>query len=230
MLRSLINLIKSARVLILPKRIRRSRIVTTLYNYIRMNIGGHDEIYDFDFYQYHEEKVKPSADVIAYTIMEDLAPDTAIDVGCGSGALMEALRSGGCNVLGLERSKAALSYCERRNLKVIKFDLINDTLVDRQKFDLVISLEVAEHLVEKYADKFVDLLCSLGNQIVFSAATPGQGGTNHVNKQPHSYWIDKFRQREYSYDLELSLKWSENWKSTDRVESWYYNNIMIFRR
>lgn len=42
-------------------------------------------------------------------------------------------------------------------------------------FDLVISLEVAEHLPSASADRFVRFLTSLGPAIAFSAATVGQG-------------------------------------------------------
>ena len=39
---------------------------------------------------------------------------------------------------------------------------------------------------------FVEDLTKLSDIILFSGAIPGQGGTNHVNEQWHSYWIEKF--------------------------------------
>jgi hypothetical protein len=52
---------------------------------------------------------------------------------------------------------------------------------------MVTSFEVAEHIPERLEDRYVDMLCLLGNLIVISAATPGQGGMDHVNEQPHAY-------------------------------------------
>jgi 2-polyprenyl-3-methyl-5-hydroxy-6-metoxy-1,4-benzoquinol methylase len=50
-------------------------------------------------------------------------------------------------------------------------------------FDLVISLEVAEHLPESAADAFIDSLVRHGDVILFSAAIPFQGGHRHINEQ-----------------------------------------------
>ena len=51
-----------------------------------------------------------------------------------------------------------------------------------RKFDLVVSLEVAEHLPSECAETFVDSLTGLGPIVLFSAAIPHQGGTNHANE------------------------------------------------
>ena len=55
-------------------------------------------------------------------------------------------------------------------------------------FDLVVSLEVAEHLPKECADIFVDSLVRLGPIILFSAAIPQAGGTCHINEQWPEYW------------------------------------------
>lgn len=41
-----------------------------------------------------------------------------------------------------------------------------------RRFDLALSLEVAEHLPKKSAEIFVDTLCKLSDTIIFSAAIP----------------------------------------------------------
>lgn len=51
-----------------------------------------------------------------------------------------------------------------------------------RRFDLVLCLEVAEHLPASAADTLVRSLTGLGNVIAFSAAIPFQGGANHVNE------------------------------------------------
>jgi hypothetical protein len=70
----------------------------------------------------------------------------------------------------------------------------------------------------------------LSQVIIFTAAPPGQGGTNHVNEQPPSYWISKFQERGFKYAEELSQRWRESWEAEDNVESWYQKNLMIFRQ
>ena len=91
-------------------------------------------------------------------------------------------------------------------------------------------MEVAEHLPAMVADRYVDLLTHLSQVIVFTAAPPGQGGDDHVNEQPPSYWISKFQQRGFGYAEELSRRWRESWEAVGDVEGLYHRNLMIFRQ
>jgi hypothetical protein len=65
-------------------------------------------------------------------------------------------------------------------------------------FDLVLCIEVAEHLPARRADSFVADLCRLGPVVVFSAAVPGQGGYGHVNEQWPAYWFTPFESAGYA--------------------------------
>ena len=145
------------------------------------------------------------------------------------GASFEALQTGDCSVFGLEYADSALEYCKKRNLNVQKFDIERQILTDQRTYDVAISMEVAEHLPESRANRFVALLTSLSDQIVFTAAQPGQGGTDHVNEQPPSYWISKFQERGFELDQTLSDGWRESW-TAGGVPIWYVRNLMIFRR
>jgi hypothetical protein len=118
----------------------------------------------------------------------------------------------------------------RRNLDVAKFDLERDTVSDDRSFDVAVSMEVAEHLPESVADRYIDLLTRLGRTIVFTAAPPGQGGLDHVNEQPPSYWIEKFSQRCFRHDDDLSRRWRDEWKDSGTVSGWYSDNLMVFAR
>jgi len=59
-----------------------------------------------------------------------------------------------------------------------------------------------------------------------TAATPGQGGTHHVNEQPREYWYKKFRSRGYSYNQ----KAVEDLRDQIEVEQsdWIGDNLMVF--
>jgi cyclopropane fatty-acyl-phospholipid synthase-like methyltransferase len=166
---------------------------------------------------------------MARSIFECFHPETLIDVGCGTGALLKAFRGLGCEVRGLEYSDAGLAYCQSRSLPVEKFNIEMDLLATKEHHDVAVSFEVAEHLPIWTADRFVELLRGLAPAIVMSAATPGQGGHHHLNEQPHSYWIEKFHRRGYLFDLLTSVRFSSEWKASGAAY-WYCDNVMVFRR
>jgi hypothetical protein len=90
-------------------------------------------------------------------------------------------------------------------------------------YDLVISLEVAEHLSESSAEVLVESLVKAGKVILFSAAIPKQGGFNHINEQWPSYWEDKFQK--FAYRFHDIIRW-DIWNRED-IEVWYKQNIFI---
>ena len=219
-------LIRNVYRTVLPPSVRESRLVARL----KSQLLGHDWIYDADYYaRTVEGPAARSAATIADCIVADFHPRSVIDAGCGTGALLAALRERGCEVLGLEYSEAGLAYCRRRGLEVRKFDLENGSFDDGRSFDVAVSMEVAEHLPERSADRYVDLLARLSKVIVMTAAPPGQGGIDHVNEQPPAYWIAKFALRGCEFDEATSLRWREDWEASGDVEGWYYRNLMIFR-
>ena len=200
--------------------------------FVYNNLAGHDSIYDSDYFQGSVDVTAvASAHDISESISHDLKPKTVIDVGCGTGALLDSLRGKGCQVFGLEYSNAALELCIARELDVQKYDLRKDTLAEERTFDVAVSMEVAEHLPEKSADRFVDQLVQFSDVIVFSACTPTDGaGHGHINEQPQSYWISKFQFSGFDYDEDLSNQWRESWRAGGVVANWYHRNLMIFRR
>jgi SAM-dependent methyltransferase len=212
---------------IIPKKVRNSRIIGRM----KTHLLTQDMIYDFDYYAADVEgPAVRSAKTIANSIFFGFTPKHVVDIGWGTGALLEAVRELRCQVLGLEYSEAALKYCNTRHLNVVKFDLERDEIKDNWIFDVAVSMEVAEHLPEKIADRYVEILTRMAPIIVFTAAPPGQGGIDHVNLQPPRYWIMKFYQRGFRHAEELTQGWRDKWKTAGDVESWYYENLLIFQK
>lgn len=190
--------------------------------------GKHDEIYDGDYYEkYVEPTMKLSAAAIADSIMRAFSPRSVVDVGCGTGVLMQAMREREVQCTGLEYASAAISLCRSRGLDVHQLDIEADPIPD-VRADVVVSTEVAEHLPASSADRFVELLCTIARTVVMTAAVPGIGGTDHVNEQPNEYWIEKFAARGLAFDRELTSEWRRSW--ADRgVAHCFASAVMVFR-
>ena len=104
-------------------------------------------------------------------------------------------------------------------------DLAQPLQIDR-RFDLALSLEVAEHLPPECGSEFVQTLTDLSSVILFSAAIPFQGGTDHLNEQWPEYWADRFDARGY---VPIDCIRRRIWRNED-VEWWYAQNLMFFVR
>lgn len=176
------------------------------------------------FYESQMEGSSRSAEVLVPMVLDLVKPESVIDIGCGAGTWLSVYKSNGIkDILGLDGD-----YLDRKNLKIEvdefrAVDLTGDFAIDR-KFDLVQSLEVAEHLSPAYAEQFVAQLVRLGPVILFSAAVPYQLGTHHVNEQFLPYWSALFECHDYKLvDCFRPRVWSN-----DSVEVCYRQNVVLF--
>jgi SAM-dependent methyltransferase len=157
-------------------------------------------------------------------LFELVRPASVVDVGCGIGEwLAEFAAAGVTDLLGIDgphvdRGKLLIEP-ERFSAR----DLAEPLEVGR-RFDLAISLEVAEHLPEACAESFVASLVSLAPVVLFSAAIPYQQGTGHVNGQWPEYWQTIFE--EHGYTVADCLR-PRLWNN-DRVSWWYRQNMLVF--
>jgi SAM-dependent methyltransferase len=154
-----------------------------------------------------------------------ISPKSVVDFGCGLGTWLKAFKeNGSTDILGLDgkwcNKNLLLKNISEQEFRVV--DLENPIVLDKT-YDLVISLEVAEHLSEKKADIFVQSLVNAGKVILFSAAVPKQGGINHINEQWPAYWRAKFAQHDYCFhDIIRSQIWNN-----PEIQWWYKQNMFI---
>ena len=173
--------------------------------------------YDAAFYTEEGRTAEESARIVLPRIIEETAAGSLIDVGCGTGQWAAVAHEYGLAVLGVDWN--------------VPGDLvIVDTYIDHDltggypcgDFDLALCLEVAEHLPEEAAGPLVEGL-SHATAVLFSAATPGQPGINHINCQPHDYWHDLFAGHG------LTPTFVGDWFA-DPVADFYRRNLYLYRR
>lgn len=177
----------------------------------------------------HSEEVHnmKSPFAVVPIIMSLLNPKSVLDVGCGTGTWLKVFNEfhNINDILGLDGS-----YLDKNQLvidsKYFKEIDLRAGFNLQRSFDVLICLEVAEHLPEESADNFVDSLCKHADNIIFSAAIPGQGGQNHINEQWPEYWAKKFEEHGYYFhDLIRPYIWND-----ERVDWWYKQNIFYINK
>ena len=152
------------------------------------------------------------------------------DLGCGTGHFVDSLRKAGISAIGYEYSRPGRRFAMTHlGLETHPFDLNYIGAHSIAEADLAMSVEVAEHLPPQLGDKLVDVLVGIAPIVLFTAATPGQRGTGHVNEQPPEYWHSRFAQRGFAYDTDTSLRLKELCRTTVVGSPWIAKNLMVFR-
>jgi SAM-dependent methyltransferase len=185
-----------------------------------------NEQYGRRFFESQAPTARRSAQVVVPLVLKLIQATSVVDVGCGTGAWLSTFHEAGVeDILGIDGGYVDRSLLEIPQDRFLPWDLTLPLHVDRQ-FDLVVSLEVAEHLPAACADTFVDSLVGLGPAIMFSAAVPNQGGTSHINERWQTYWASIFEEKGYRC---IDAIRHEVWED-ERVEWWYRQNTFLFVR
>jgi SAM-dependent methyltransferase len=182
-------------------------------------------VYTDRFYETHRRGSRRSAEEIMPIVIELVRPRAVVDVGCGLGSWLAVCAERGLRIFGVDGPHVSLDLLEiprdcfaHANIAE-PFDL-------GAEFDLVLCLEVAEHLPPEAAPMLVESLARLGPVVLFSAAIPFQGGTAHVNEQWPEYWAALFEAHGY---LPVDCLRRRIWRNP-RIEWWYAQNALLFVR
>ena len=151
--------------------------------------------------------------------------ERVVDFGCGIGGWLAAAQQlGAKEIQGFEGPWIfqADTVVPKECIKIA--NLAEETFDLGQRYDLALTIEVAEHLPEAAADGFVRTLVLASDKVLFSAALPGQGGLGHINEQPLVYWVNKFWSHHY-----VPLEPLRPYISSDRnIYPWLRQNIVMF--
>jgi SAM-dependent methyltransferase len=176
------------------------------------------------FFSWALERTQSSAEAIVPLVMERASPRSVVDFGCGLGVWVETFaRYGIDDYVGVDGPwvpRGELRFPKERFVAA----RLDKPLALRRQFDLAIALEVAEHLPEHDAANFVRNVVEHASCVLFSAAIPHQGGTDHLNEQWPDYWADHFAANGYAVvDGIRPLIWSNG-----AVLPFYRQNVVMF--
>ena len=165
--------------------------------------------------------------ILAGAIGMCFKPERVADVGCGSGMYCKIFRDGfGWNTVhgfeGTPDIKSLNIYDE-----IFEFDLTNRMDRFENYYDLVISLEVGEHIPAEFESIFIDNIDYISSKdLVLSWAIPGQkSASGHVNTRSNDYVIDKFVNKGFCFDKKKTKFFRSRY-----YYKWFRNTVMVFRK
>lgn len=149
-----------------------------------------------------------------------------LDVGCGDGLWLAAGAKLGCaDTFGVDGPWTDVANLKIPPSRFVVQDLEKPFDLGR-RFDLAISLEVAEHLRPDSSETIVDTATRHADLVLFGAAIPYQGGFRHINEQWPSAWAGRFAERGFGcFDVVRPAVWQH-----DDVWWWYKQNALLYIR
>ncbi len=174
-----------------------------------------------------DEHEKGQAEFLGALLYDTLKPTSVVDWGCASGLYLVPFKNRGCEVSGIDAEPTAGHLLS--DLEFWQYDIRHP--VNFVRHDLALCIETAEHLHEVYSSPLVENVAKSADTVFWSAAHKGQGGQNHYNEQPASYWLFKFEARGFklhpAYE-KVNRAIAEN-PACQRVQ-WLIPNAMLLQR
>ena len=172
----------------------------------------------------HESSYKGAEIILKLIKYQFPDVDRILDVGCGVGTFLKTGKDLGISFTqGMDGPWIDSELLQIPQSDFLEVDL-NDLPVLEERFDLVICLEVAEHLLENSAEALVKFLTDHAEIVLFSAAVPGQGGNHHINERWQSYWAGIFLK--FGFQPVDTIR-PEIWENPD-VSYWYKQNTLVY--
>lgn len=158
-------------------------------------------------------------------------PVSMLDAGCGAGHLVKIALAIGVRAVGIDCNPGLYDEPYSFEPHFLVRDLTEPMAASVTPVELVLCLEVAEHLPPESAGTLCDTLAAAtGKTLLFSAATPGQGGAGHLNEQPHGYWRALLTACGLVEDEVLTADLRREWAACAPRAWWYSRNCLAFRR
>jgi hypothetical protein len=163
--------------------------------------------------------------VIVDFLVQVFSPSSVIDIGSSTGLFLRNFQDHNISdIVGVDGPWVPSDQLKIPASKFIAHDLTKPINLNR-KFDLLICLEVLEHVSLETGNLLIEEMSELSDVVVFSAAVPGQGGTHHINEQWPIYWATKFVNKGYKIIDPRTVLWDK-----PEILPWYKQNMLFFTR
>ncbi len=148
-------------------------------------------------------------DRIAGRIIADIHPQSVLDAGCALGFLVESLRKREVQAFGVDISEYAIAQVHES----VKAYCWQGSIVEPfpRRYDLIVTIEVLEHLPKADGERAVENLCRYTDDILFSSSPFDYEEPTHFNVQPPEYWAGLFARHGFYRDVDFDASFITPW-------------------
>ncbi len=146
---------------------------------------------------------------IAEAILQQISPRIVLDAGCAHGFVVEALRDRGVAAFGIDISEYAIQNVREDIRPYVRVASLLDPLP--QRYDLIVCIEVLEHLTAAEGEQAIANLCGASDDILFSSTPEDYREVTHSNVQPPDYWSTLFALHGFIRDVDFDASFLTPW-------------------
>jgi hypothetical protein len=147
-------------------------------------------------------------------IARDIQPRTVLDAGCAMGFLVECLRLNGVEAYGVDISPYAIQNVHESIKPYCWVGSITDAFP--QKYDLIVSIEVLEHLPPEESRTAIENICRHTDDLLFSSTPDDYVEATHFNVLPPERWAELFAHQGFYRDVDFDASFLTPWAARYR--------------
>jgi SAM-dependent methyltransferase len=146
---------------------------------------------------------------LADRIVAELQPQSVVDIGCGFGYLVGALRERGVDAQGFDISAYAMGQLPPSAVgHCWQADLLTPPL---RHYDLAVCIEVFEHLPAEKLPMAVENLCNSADRLLFSSSPNDYSEASHRSVYPPEFWVRMLAQQGFVRQFSFSTLYISQW-------------------
>jgi len=127
---------------------------------------------------------------------------------------VEALRKRGVEAYGIDISEYAIDHVHEDIKEYCWVGSVTEPLP--QSYDLIVCIEVLEHLQPGESQQAIANLCQYTDDILFSSTPSDYGEATHYNVQPPEYWAESLARLSYFRDVDFDASFITAWATRFR--------------